>query len=432
MENVRETIFELQNAILKTVAELVECRDSVTGGHIERTQRYLRVLVDAMKKQGVYSGELGRWDVNLFILASELHDVGKISIKDSILMKPGKLTAEEFDEMKKHAIYGETIIRNIEKKTEKNVFLEYARILAVSHHEKWDGSGYPLELKGDGIPLQGRLMAICDVYDALTHDRPYKMAYSHEDSVAIIKNGSGTHFDPVLCEIFLKHEKEFGEIASMNFDRYSADSNEPAGDSPVLTTIASIIDTRSGTADSSPNRMQHYLVIAIDALLKHKSYAKEVSQWDVDVFLLSAQLHDVGKIAISDDILNKTEELTKEEFEDIKSHTDFGVKVVNKIKESVTDEKLLRLAEDLVGSHHEKWDGTGYPLGLKGEEIPLPGRLMAIIDVYTAITADRPHRKRVSHQKAVNIIKGLSGTHFDPGFVKIFLENEKKFEKVVK
>ena len=245
-----KTVFELQNAILKTVAELVECRDSITGGHIERTQSYLKILTDAMKKHGIYTEELDKWDINLFIMSSQLHDVGKISIKDSILMKPSALTDEEFNEMKKHAVYGENIIRNIEKKTRENAFLEYAKILAVSHHEKWDGSGYPHGLKGKAIPLQGRLMAIADVYDALTNDRPYKKAFSHEDSVEIIIKGSGTQFDPALCDIFLKYEDEFNKISRMNNQNISAGHGWTTGDNPLLAAVTDIIALRGGTANN--------------------------------------------------------------------------------------------------------------------------------------------------------------------------------------
>jgi putative two-component system response regulator len=204
-----QTVFDLQNAILKTVAELVEFRDNITGGHIERTQNFLSSFLGFLLDHGVYVEEFSRWDLNLFVMSSQLHDVGKISIKDSILMKPGELTSEEFEEMKKHAIYGRQIIEKIEASTPENAFLKHARIFAGSHHEKWNGSGYPDGLKGDEIPLQGRLMAIVDVYDALTNDRPYKKAFTHEEAVKIISEGSGKHFDPLLCDIFMQHEKEF-------------------------------------------------------------------------------------------------------------------------------------------------------------------------------------------------------------------------------
>jgi len=203
------TVLELQGAILKTVAELVECRDNITGGHIERTQHFLRLLVGFSIEHGIYAEELLSWDIELLLMSSQLHDVGKISIRDDILMKPGKLTDEEFEEMKNHTIYGVDIIRRIENSATDSEFLLFAEIMAGSHHEKWNGKGYPYGLKGEMIPLQGRLMALVDVYDALTNERPYKKAFSHEKSVEIIRQEKGEHFDPLVAEAFLAHEKEF-------------------------------------------------------------------------------------------------------------------------------------------------------------------------------------------------------------------------------
>jgi len=138
--------------------------------------------------------------------------VGKISIDDSILKKPGKLTDEEFAAMKKHAAFGEKIIEKIETLAKKNDFLKYAKIFAASHHEKWDGTGYPYGLKEDAIPLLGRIMAIADVYDALTSVRPYKKAFPHDEAVRIIAESGGTQFDPSLIEVFLKTAEQFREI----------------------------------------------------------------------------------------------------------------------------------------------------------------------------------------------------------------------------
>ncbi|MCL2182893.1 MAG: response regulator [Chitinispirillia bacterium] len=216
-----KTVLDLQNAILRTVAELVECRDDTTGGHIERTQNYLKILVDALLEHELYKNEVTSWNIDFLLQSSQLHDVGKINIKDSILQKPAKLTPEEFDEMKTHTTFGIKVIEKIQENTSEATFLEYAKIFASTHHEKWDGSGYPSGLKGDCIPLQGRLMAIADVYDALISERPYKKPFTHEEAVEIIRNGSGTHFDPNLVEVFLTHENEFREVA-LNLEKNRA------------------------------------------------------------------------------------------------------------------------------------------------------------------------------------------------------------------
>ncbi|MDR2592556.1 MAG: response regulator [Chitinispirillales bacterium] len=209
-----KTILELQSALLRSMAELVESRDDITGGHIERTQSYLGILLEAMKAQGIYKEEVAQWDLSLVLMSAQLHDVGKIAVKDSILNKPGKLTPEEFEEVKKHTTFGGEVIDKIMESTSEHTFLTYAKTFALTHHEKWDGTGYPNGLKSEEIPILGRLMAIADVYDALVSDRPYKRAFEHEDAVKIIREGRGTHFDPILTDMFLSISDEFGAISS--------------------------------------------------------------------------------------------------------------------------------------------------------------------------------------------------------------------------
>ena len=204
-----QSILDLQSALLRTMAELVECRDDITGGHIERTQQGIKLLLEEIERSCVYEDEVGNWNTELLLQSCQLHDVGKISIDDNILKKPEKLSKDEFEVMKKHAAFGEEIIQKIETLAKESEFLKYAKIFAASHHEKWDGSGYPSGLAGNDIPLLGRIMAIADVYDALTSVRPYKKAFSHEEAVEIIIEGSGLQFDPVLVEVFTKTAEEF-------------------------------------------------------------------------------------------------------------------------------------------------------------------------------------------------------------------------------
>jgi putative two-component system response regulator len=208
-------IVQLQDAVLSTVAEMVEFRDDNTGGHIERTLCYLRLLVEKMNEKEIYSEEISVWDINSLIQSAELHDVGKICIPDSILSKPGRLTDEEFDIMKTHTIRGKEAIMKIIEKVDESEFLHQAALMAYTHHEKWDGSGYPQGLKGEDIPLHGRLMAIADVYDALISIRPYKKAFTHEEAVGIIVEGRGTQFDPVLTDLFKENEAEFCRISQV-------------------------------------------------------------------------------------------------------------------------------------------------------------------------------------------------------------------------
>ena len=206
-------VFDLQNAVLATVADLVEFRDKHTGGHISRTQRYLQALLDEMIRSGTYADEISKWDMDFFLPSAQLHDVGKIAITDLILNKPGKLTPEEFEIMKTHVKVGMDAIKQIMSKTKEHAFLEHALLIAGTHHEKWDGSGYPVGLKGTNIPIEGRLMAIADVYDALISVRPYKEAFTHEEACKIIEDGAGSHFDSVLVEVFKSVAAEFDKIA---------------------------------------------------------------------------------------------------------------------------------------------------------------------------------------------------------------------------
>jgi putative two-component system response regulator len=202
-------VLELQSAILKTVADLVESRDNITGGHVARTQHGLKVLIEGLEDLGLYRDQMREWNIDLMLESSQLHDVGKIAIADSILNKPGHLTPKEFEEIKKHAALGVEILERIESETSDSDFLKYAKVFAGTHQEKWDGSGYPNGLAGEDIPLPGRLMAIADVYDALVSDRPYKNAFSHKEAVQIILAGKGSHFDPVLVDVFEQVADQF-------------------------------------------------------------------------------------------------------------------------------------------------------------------------------------------------------------------------------
>jgi putative two-component system response regulator len=211
-------VMKLQNAVLATVVDLVEFRDKHTGGHVIRTQLYLKSLIEALVRGGVYKDEMENWDVYEVLASAKLHDVGKIAVSDVILSRPNHLTAEEFEKMKLHVTAGVDAIEKIMSNADDQIALHHALSIAGTHHERWDGSGYPIGLKGKNIPLEGRLMAIADVYDALISYRPYKKAFSHEEACRTINEGAGTHFDPVLVTVFNSIEDEFKQIALKNQD----------------------------------------------------------------------------------------------------------------------------------------------------------------------------------------------------------------------
>ncbi|MCL1807934.1 MAG: response regulator [Oscillospiraceae bacterium] len=202
----------LQNAIIFGFADLVESRDEGTGGHIDRTSTYIKILIDAMKEQGIYAEEIGALDLDSFVSSARLHDVGKIAISDVILNKPGKLTDEEFTKMKTHTIEGENAIDQIASRTDDVEFLRNARLFAGCHHERWDGKGYPRGLAGTDIPIQGRVMAIADVYDALVSERPYKKPFPPEEAVKIIMESSGAQFDPSIAKLFYEVRDQFRAV----------------------------------------------------------------------------------------------------------------------------------------------------------------------------------------------------------------------------
>jgi putative two-component system response regulator len=202
----------LQNSIVSVLADMVENRDKVTGGHIERTSSYIKILIEAMKERGIYTDEMEGWDTEKIISSARMHDLGKISITDIIINKPGKLTEDEYEKMKTHAEEGERIIDEIILRTGEGEFLRNAKLFAGTHHEHWDGKGYPRGLKGKEIPLQGRIMAIVDVYDALVSERPYKEAFPHEEAVKIIMESSGSQYDPKIAEVFLSVQEHFKAV----------------------------------------------------------------------------------------------------------------------------------------------------------------------------------------------------------------------------
>jgi len=205
---------ELTQAVtIESLATLAEYRDPETGGHIKRTQNYVKVLAKQLKEHPRFRDELNDEVIELLYMSAPLHDLGKIAVPDHILQKAGKLTDEEFEEMKKHTNYGHDALWITEQKLGENSFLRYAREIAYTHQEKWDGSGYPTGLKGDEIPISGRLMAIADVYDALISKRVYKPPFSHEKAVQIIVEGRGRHFDADVVDAFVELENTFRNIA---------------------------------------------------------------------------------------------------------------------------------------------------------------------------------------------------------------------------
>jgi HD-GYP domain-containing protein (c-di-GMP phosphodiesterase class II) len=214
VEKRTREIQETQDATIVVLASLVETRDNETGNHIRRTQQYVRALARKLQFHPAFASHLAGQQIDMLFKSAPLHDIGKVGIPDSILLKPGRLDPAEFEIMKTHATLGYEAIEKAERQLGISVdFLACAKEIALNHHEKWDGSGYPAGLAGTKIPVSARLMAVADVYDALTTRRVYKEAMSHEEAITIILDGRGRHFDPTVVDAFAEMTEQFREIA---------------------------------------------------------------------------------------------------------------------------------------------------------------------------------------------------------------------------
>jgi putative two-component system response regulator len=200
---------ETRDVAIFALAKLAESRDPETGAHLERVQNYCRVLAQQLAGVAKFRGQIGTEFINLLYQTSPLHDIGKVGIPDAVLLKPGRLDAAEFAIMRTHTLIGAATLDAALRKFPGAKFLEMARDIAATHHERFDGNGYPNRLAGSAIPLAGRIVAVADVYDALTSKRVYKEAFSHEDAMATIVRDSGTHFDPDVVGALLGAEPQF-------------------------------------------------------------------------------------------------------------------------------------------------------------------------------------------------------------------------------
>ncbi|HEX6733367.1 MAG TPA: two-component system response regulator [Azonexus sp.] len=221
---VNEVLY-LQEASIRVMVSLAEFRDECTGNHIRRTQTYVRLLAQHLSRQARDRDFLTAEHIDQIAKASPLHDIGKIAIPDQVLLKPGKHTPDEFEIMKTHAVKGEgMLLKTRQELGEDNLMLHFASQIARSHHERWDGSGYPDGLRGEAIPLAARLMAVADVYDALRSVRPYKTAHSHEEAARLLCEQRGRHFDPALIDAFLALQDDFALVATQLADHVSPET----------------------------------------------------------------------------------------------------------------------------------------------------------------------------------------------------------------
>ena len=210
----QQKITEMQTQITSRLANLIESRDTETGEHVARTSEYVKLLATDLAKESIYADKIDEHFIEQIYRLAPMHDVGKILVSDKILRKPGKLTPEEYEEIKKHAAYGGGVVRQVLSGIADDESIVFAIDIAMYHHEKWDGSGYPKHLRGENIPLSARIMAVADVFDALVSKRCYKDAMPPEKAFKIIEEESGSHFDPELVRVFLAHKQQYIDVNS--------------------------------------------------------------------------------------------------------------------------------------------------------------------------------------------------------------------------
>jgi putative two-component system response regulator len=210
--SLENTVRELENSIVTSFAELVECKDDNAGTHVLRTGKYVEILGRKLLESGTFGDALNEADLDMIVRAAPFHDIGKIGVSDTLLLKEGALTPEEYGEVKKHTLIGARFLGSVYERTPEQHYLQFAKLIAESHHEKYDGTGYPHGLAGDDIPLCARIMTVANVYDGCVTDKVYRKALGHEEACRIILDGKGTWFDPRIVDAFEGTRDQFARL----------------------------------------------------------------------------------------------------------------------------------------------------------------------------------------------------------------------------
>ncbi|MDI6688983.1 MAG: HD domain-containing protein [Actinomycetota bacterium] len=373
--------------------------------------------------------------------AALLHDIGEIAIADNILYNSKVLSKMQLINVWEHPVWGAEIAKKLpsliyhkRSLTQRQILdiwehtiigeeiarqvpsLDGAAFLIRWSHEWWDGSGYPDQLVWDQIPLGSQIINICDTYDALLNDRPYRKAFSNEDTLKEIKTFSGVQFNPELAEEFLSLQPGFEKLLSRLEREFNAllgeflpTEKELASFSEdyimvTLRVFARVIDARHAYTQTHSWRVAN--------IGQEIGEAMKLPSKEIEEIRVAALLHDVGKVAISGLILDKPYYLSKKEFKLIHAHPLRSEEVIRRIP------GLEKVAE-IVAYHHERYDGLGYPRGLSGSDIPLASIILAVADAFDAMTSDRPYRKALTWEQALGEVERHAGDQFDPEVVKV-------------
>lgn len=257
-----QDLVRTRDAVIFGLAKLAESRDPETGQHLERISLYSTRLANALRAFPEYQGIVTPSYVRLLGISSVLHDIGKVGLEDNVLLKPGRLNAEERHKMQEHTLVAGDCLREIEQRLGASNFLQTAREIAVHHHERWDGNGYPMGLAGEEIPLSARIVTIADVYDALSSKRVYKDAFPHHDCVRLIREGAGTHFDPALVRVFLSIEAEFAVIAARLSNASGAQTAHHVPENELMNHRQEAVLLEVACSTKSPSDSNHSSTVA--------------------------------------------------------------------------------------------------------------------------------------------------------------------------
>jgi HD-GYP domain-containing protein (c-di-GMP phosphodiesterase class II) len=365
------------------ICSTLEARDRYTSRHSERVAEYAR---DIALQLG-----LGEAVSRGLMDAGRLHDMGKITIPDKVLYKPGSLDDVEWEIMKGH-------VGNLKKIFGRFRFLSRKVELAYYHHERIDGKGYERGLKGDEYPLASKIISVADAYESMTADRPYRKNMPVEVAVQRIQQGSGTQFEPVVVDAFLNLIRdEIKQNLRLKIRRGEALLKQLAEKDPY-------------TYEKS--RKMEKLVVLIGARM-------HLSPGDMDTLTEAARFMDLGKLKVADEIIKKAGKLTVEERMKIEEHSVIGSELARDLP--ISEESI-----QLIRHHHERYDGTGYPSRLAEEEIPLGARILSVVDAFCSLTTDRPFQKSIPPSEAAARIREGSGTQFDPRVVRVLEEIQEK------
>ena len=433
---------ETVDAVLK-MAESINYRDTGTYEHCRRVADRARELATRLGLSSEMMEDI--------VLAARVHDIGKIGISDAILLKQGPLTAEERQIMQEHPVIGANILSSY------SAFQGSVDIVR-HHHERWDGKGCPDGLKGEEIPLGSRIIAVVGAYDAMTADQPYRKGMNPAEAVERLRAGMGSQFDLEVCSAFIELLTEEGihqpagpetewlpkytesvRIRPAKRDQEQQERFAQHDDVPIAVPARSMLQRALAARRVLGRRRRRIDTETVEAVLKMAEsidyrdtgtyehsrrlvdYSRRLAasldllSEQVKEIELAARVHDLGKIGISNDILLKPGPLTPQERRMMEEHPVIGADILSRYS-------AFEGSVDIVRHHHERWDRKGYPDGLEGKDIPLGSRIISVVDAFDAMTADRPYRKGMSVNEAVERFKAGMAAQFDPQVCAVFVQ----------